>query len=31
MPVGSAPGPDTTPDAVRFVGHRETSKDPQAV
>jgi len=31
MPVGASAGPDTTPDAARFVGRREPSKDPQAV
>jgi hypothetical protein len=31
MPVGAGAGPDTTPDAARYVGRRETSKDPQSV
>jgi hypothetical protein len=31
MPVGSGAGPDTTPDAARFVGRREPSKDTESV
>jgi hypothetical protein len=30
MPAGSAPGPDSTPTAARFVGRRDSAEEPAA-